>query len=156
MNDHGQGIDAPRGREPADHPVTALPILCGTPVLSGASAPRGLALDFVEGEFIVQLWPADGAGPLRLGPYDYEDVVAVWRRMASTSGLPLLLPGPDGQLQQPYPQIGRLMVGARSERRRLAVLSGRRPRFLAKRRATALPRRPRIHREAELAGGQAR
>lgn len=156
MNDHQQGGDAAPCQGLTDHGVTALPVLLGTSELTGAAVPRGLALDFVDGEFIIQVCPTDGAEPLRLGPYDYEDVVAVWRQMAAASGLPLLLPGPDGKLQQPYPQIGRLLIGARSDRRRLAVLSGRRPRFLAKRRVATLPRRPRIHRETELAQGQAR
>lgn len=139
-------------------PVTssALPVFAGSQRISGAAPPRGLALDFVEGEFTIQLWSQEGGDPLLLGPYADEDVIAIWRQMASVSGLPLLLPGPDGGLQQPYPQLGRLLVGEKSDRRRLAVLTGRRPRFLAKRRATSMPRRPRVHREAEIVGGRAR
>ena len=134
--------------------ATPLPVLLGRDVVAGAAKPIGLALDFLDGTFVVQVWAADRREPLTLGRYADEEVIAIWRRMAAVSGLPLLLPGPDGSLQQPYPQIGRLLVGSRTDRRRLAVLSGRRPRFLAKRRAASLPRRPRIHREVEIVGGR--
>lgn len=136
--------------------ASPLPVLTPATSVGGARAPRGLALDFADGQFTVEVWASGEGAPLTLGPYADEDVIAVWRRMAAISGLPLLLPGPDGVLQQPYPQIGRLLIGTRCERRRLAVLSGRRPRFLAKRRASTLPRRPRIHREREIIAGRTR
>ena len=139
---------------PTEAPQAVLPVFARDAV-AGTTAPEGLALDFMDGVFVVEVHGRDRA-PIRLGPYEDDEVIAIWRRLAADSGLPLLLPGPDGTLQQPYPQIGRVLVGARSERRRLAVLSGRRPRFLAKRRATAMPRRPRIHREVEIASGLAR
>ena len=134
-------------------PLGTLPVFAHA--AAGAARATGLALDFVDGAFVVEVHGEDGA-PIRLGTYADEEVIAIWRRLAADSGLPLLLPGPDGALQQPYPQLGRVLVGRRSERRRLAVLSGRRPRFLAKRRTTAMPRRPRIHREIEIASGLAR
>lgn len=153
MNDNDESAD----RVPAAPTMSVLPVLAGgSQSIAGAARPCGLALDFVEGEFLVQLWSEEGGEPLSLGPYADEDVIAIWRRMASVSGLPLLLPGPDGTLQQPYPQLGRLLVGEKADRRRLAILSGRRPRFLAKRRATSMPRRPRVHREAEIVSGRSR
>jgi hypothetical protein len=135
--------------------ATTLPVVSGARRIEGALAPVGLALEFVDGSFLVQLWSAGGDGPIVLGPYEDEEVIAIWRRMAADSGLPLLLPGADGALQQPYPQLGRLLIGVRSDRRRLRVLSGRRPRFLTKRRSASLPRRPRVHREVEIASGRA-
>lgn len=153
MNDRDEDFEG-EWREPAA--LTALPILRPGRGLAGAAAPVGLALDLVEGAFVVEVCTAAQEPPLVLGPYADEDVVAVWRQMAAASGLPLLLRGADGLLQQPYPQLGRLLVGERCERRRLKVLSGRRPRFLTKRRAASLPRRPRIHRETEIAAGRAR
>ena len=153
MNDCGEDFEGGR-LEPAS--LAALPILRPGSGLAGAAAPIGLALDFVDGEFVVEVACAGEEPPLVLGPYADEEVVAIWRRMAAASGLPLLLRGADGLLQQPYPQLGRLLVGERCERRRLKILSGRRPRFLTKRRATSLPRRPRIHRETEIAAGGGR
>ena len=157
MNDNDErgsgGAAAPRPHPDTEAPRSDLPAFL--PTVIGAARPSGLALDFVEGVFVVEVH-GEGLAPIRLGPYDDEEVIAIWRRLAADSGLPLLLPGPDGVLQQPYPQLGRVLIGQRSERRRLAVLSGRRPRFLAKRRTTAMPRRPRIHREVEIASGLAR
>lgn len=157
MNDNderGAGVAAATLPRPdAEAQQSALPAFA--PAAAGAARASGLALDFVEGAFVVEVHGEDRA-PIRLGPYDDEEVIAIWRRLAADSGLPLLLPGPDGVLQQPYPQLGRVLVSGRTDRRRLAVLSGRRPRFLAKRRTTAMPRRPRIHREVEIASGLAR
>ena len=157
MNDHDEGADRPVSTGPdAGLPASTLPVLAGRGGPAGAEVPVGLALDFNDGRFVVQVWSGQGSTPLTLGPYDDEEVIAIWRRMAVTSGLPLLLPGPDGEMQQPYPQLGRILIGSRTDRRRLAVLSGRRPRFLAKRRATSLPRRPRVHREVEIVRGRSR
>ena len=153
MNDTDARDEAPIRLEPE---ASRIPVIAGGRPIAGAGKPAGLALDFVDGAFVIEVWPEQPGEPVRLGPYADEDVIALWRQMAAASGLPLLLPGPDGVLQQPYPQLGRILLGTKSDRRRLAVLSGRRPRFLAKRRATALPRRPRIHRESEIFAGRAR
>lgn len=122
----------------------------------GESRPEGLSLTFEDGTFRIHAVDAAGAALVSLGPYAEEDVVAVWRSLAAASGLPLLVRGPDGELDRPYPQIGRLVLGRSSDPRRLAVLSGRRPRFLVRRKAARLPRRPLVHREEELARGRGR
>jgi hypothetical protein len=142
-------MNDPGGPDPFDHISAG-----GIPQAVLSSRLLGLALQFRRDAFLIQVCGSDEAERLDLGPFDYEEVVAVWRRLAASSGLPLLLPGPDGVLQQPYPQIGRLLVGPVTERRKAAVLNGRRPRFLTKRRASRLPRRPRIHRETEIAAGR--
>lgn len=113
----------------------------------------GLWLTHDRGRFRVAVVDASGDTFLSLGPYGEDEIVAVWRSLARASGLPLVAPGPDGGLRNIYPQLGRLVLGRRSDPRRLAVLSGRRPRFLTRRKAGKLPGRPVIYREPELAGG---
>ncbi|TDR93893.1 DUF6101 family protein [Enterovirga rhinocerotis] len=135
--------------------ASPLPVMDAQGSVPGAGRPVGLALEFEEGRFAIHISGPDDEPLVTLGLYDHEDVIAVWRAMAASSGLPLLLPGPDGRLQQPYPQIGRLVVGACIERRRLGVLSGRRPRFLARRKSSRLPRRPLVHRNTEIVEGRA-
>jgi hypothetical protein len=64
--------------------------------------------------------------------------------------------GLDGDVSQPFQQIGRLQLGPVRIRRGKAVLSGRRPRFLVRRKTARLPRRPLVYREREIAGGSPR
>ena len=120
----------------------------------GAAAPAGLALAFADGVFRITITDAAGRPLGTLGPFAEDEVVAVWRRVAAASGLPLLVAGPDGSLEPAYPQVGRLRLGAERDTRRLAVLSGRRPRFLVRRKASRLPRRPLVHQESEIAAGR--
>ncbi|WP_375458759.1 DUF6101 family protein [uncultured Enterovirga sp.] len=122
--------------------------------IAGAARPAGLALKLDGDAFRISVADAAGACLVELGPYDEDEVVAVWRSLAASSGLPLLVPGVDGALDQAYPQMGRLVLGPRVDRRRLAVLSGRRPRFLVRRKPARLPRRPVIYREKEMAAGR--
>lgn len=116
----------------------------------------GLVLKFDGRAFRIEIVDADGVTFLSLGPFAEEDVVATWRSIAASSGLLLLASGPDGRLDPIYPQLGRVVMGERRDGRRLAVLAGRRPRFLVKRKPARLPRRPRVHRERELVAGRAR
>jgi hypothetical protein len=70
--------------------------------------------------------------------------------------LPLTIQGRDGELHQPVEQIGLVQVGPVRIRRGKAVLAGRRPRFLVRRKPARLPRRPLVYREREIAGGTLR
>ena len=53
-----------------------------------------------------------------------------------------LLETSDGEISQPFPQIGRLALGPIRVRRRYAFLNGRRPRFLVRRKTGKLAERP--------------
>lgn len=133
-----------------------LPIIDRSQSIPDAARPDGLALRFDEGRFRIEVCDAAGATLLSLGPYDESEVVAAWRRLAADSGLPLMVVAPNGGVDQPYPQIGRVRLGLVVDRRRLAVLSGRRPRFLVKRKGARLPACPTIHAGREIATGSAR
>lgn len=122
----------------------------------GCGRPAGLGLTLEGDAFKVIVTDAAGAALLELGPFGEDEVVATWRSLSGASGLPLLVAREDGRWHEAYPQIGRLLVGQRIERRRLAVLSGRRPRFLVRRKPARLPGRPVIHREKEIATGRGR
>lgn len=95
---------------------------------------------------------ADGRS-IPFGVFPADDVVAVWRGAAQHYGLPLIIAGDDGVMQEPLPQIGRLLVGPVRIRRRLGSLSGRRPRFLTRRKTSRLPCRPVVHHGREIAAG---
>jgi hypothetical protein len=92
----------------------------------------------------------EGSALLRLGPFAEEDVIAVWRALGATSGLPLVIQHESGRLETPYPQVGRVHLGPIRIRRRHGLLNGRRPRFLVRRKTTRLPQRPLVHREPEM------
>ena len=98
-----------------------------------------------------------GNAPLLvLGPYHEEDAVAEWRRLAAASGLTLKIQLSNGTVMTPYPQLGRVLLGPTRRRRRHGLLSRRRPRFLTRRKTARFPLRPQVHREHELARGEAR
>ena len=128
----------------------------GSDTVSVGADLAGLALTFVAGRFQIDLIGRRGEVALSLGPYCETEVVAVWRQLATVSGLPLLIAGEDGRLSAIHRQIGRIVIGPRSDRSRLAVLSGRRPRFLTRRKTGWLAARPPIHAGCELASGSAR
>lgn len=92
----------------------------------------------------------DGGVLMRFGCYSEEEVVAEWRRLGAASGLPLMIERTDGTLAAPYPQVGRVQLGAIRIRRRHGLLNGRRPRFLTRRKTGRLPVRPAVHREREI------
>lgn len=128
----------------------------GSDTVSVGADFAGFSLRFVTGRFQIDLVGRSGAVALSLGPYCETEVVAVWRQLATASGLPLLVADEDGRLSEIHRQIGRIVVGPRTDPRRLAVLSGRRPRFLVRRKIGRLSARPAIHAGSELASGSAR
>jgi uncharacterized protein DUF6101 len=92
----------------------------------------------------------EDASLLQLGPFPDTDVVAIWRGLGAASGLPLMIEHADGRLRPLYPQVGPLLVGPIRIRRRHGLLSGRRPRFLVRRKTGRLPQRPLVYREREM------
>jgi hypothetical protein len=119
---------------------------------AGTANAAGLALkvDPNTDGFLVEVVDRDGTMLVRLGPFDQDDIVAVWRALGASSGLPLMVERPDGSLDAPYAQVGPLPLGAVRIRRRHGLLNGRRPRFLVRRRTGRLPPRPRVFRGDEL------
>lgn len=116
----------------------------------------GVALTCAAGRFQIDLVDRSGTVTLSLGPYCETEVVAMWRQFAGASGLPLLVADQEGRLSEMDQQLGRVVVGPRNDRSRHVVLSGRRPRFLTRRKTGWLQTRPAIHAEHELASGSAR
>jgi hypothetical protein len=138
---------------PAEHCLPAK-IIGGR---DGAS-PSGLALklDPVSDGFHLVILDAQNAPLLALGPFPEEDVVAQWRALGATSGLTLKVQLTNGSMMTPYPQVGRLQLGPVRIRRRHGLLSGRRPRFLTRRKTGRFGLRPQVFREAEMAAGDER
>jgi hypothetical protein len=129
------------------------------PFIIGDSGVRAAAVAMRAasggGTFELVLLDQANAPLLVLGRYAEEDVVAEWRRLARSSGLTLTIQLPNGAVITPYPQLGRVLLGATRRRRRHGLLAHRRPRFLTRRKAARFPLRPQVHREPELAGGEA-
>jgi Family of unknown function (DUF6101) len=149
------GAGSPRENGPGAAPSGHLDFSAGhdrLDVIGRLGAPAtGLALQLADGDRLdVAVVDADGRTLLRLGPYDEADVIAVWRALGAASGLALMVRHEDGRIEQPFPQIGRVQLGAIRIRRRHGLLNGRRPRFLVRRKTTRLPLRPLIHREREM------
>ncbi|BCJ91674.1 hypothetical protein IZ6_24090 [Terrihabitans soli] len=76
---------------------------------------------------------------------DDFDVIAEWRLWATTLGLPLLMEGLDGRTIAAEDRLGEVEVSRPRPRRRHSLLSGRRPRFLTRRRTGKLPLVPFVH-----------
>lgn len=115
-------------------------------ILRGNPGWRGVALRLADptGEderFELALTEGDGRA-IAIAVVDQDDAVALWRDCGRFSGLPLLLESVDGAISEPFPQIGRVALGAVRIRRRHAFLNGRRPRFLTRRKTGQLPARP--------------
>ncbi len=117
--------------------------------------PAGVAmkLDPDSDGFHLVVLDAGNAALLSLGPFCEDEIVAEWRSLAASSGLIPKIQLSNGAVMTPYPQIGRVQVGASRIRRRHGLLSGRRPRFLTRRRTGRFPARPQVHREPEIAEG---
>lgn len=103
-----------------------------------------------EEAFEIAVVDEAGATLMSLGRYAEADVVAVWRGVAAVSGLCPMTVDDSGALHRPFPQIGRLRLGAVRIRRGHGLLGGRRPRFLTRRKTARLPRSPLVHREREI------
>jgi hypothetical protein len=121
---------------------------------------RGIALALAEeagpaGEplFDLLIINADDEIACRLGQYHEEEVVAIWRRLGQTTGLPLMLKNEDGSLLEPYPQIGAVALGHLRMRRRHGLLRNRRPRFLTRRKTGQARQGAPVHRGRELTSG---
>lgn len=122
--------------------------------VSGARRATGIALAYAVEDaeiagadrFNLILVDADGDELHRLGSFEEDDVVAVWRDIAGRAGLVRMIVREDGVLVPVSQQIGRLILGQVRIRRRHAGLGGRRPRFLARRKTGRLPARPQIFR----------
>jgi Family of unknown function (DUF6101) len=138
-----------------DHPVSRIPALL-SPAIAGAGATAAgivLRLASPEGEkesFEIAVVDAYGIILLPLGRFSDEEAVAEWRKLGAGSGLPLIIERVDWSFDLPYPQLGRVQLGAIRIRRRHGLLNGRRPRFLTRRKTGRLPLRPAVHREREI------
>ncbi len=115
--------------------LSGLPLTVCMPV----NAFRGVAVrststnDGMDISVSVELLHNDPALSLPLVVTDsYEDVVADWQAWSRTLGLPLLLVEADGSLAEPVPRLGRLRFDGVVTRRRSAM-TGRRPRFMGRR-----------------------
>lgn len=141
------------GAAPSDEgrpgPNAAHPYVGGRHGLKPASVALRL-----EGEHgAVALLDAEDRAIFRVGLYPEEEVIAVWQAVGLATGLPLVVQTEDGSVVAFFPQIGRVRLGIPGQRRRQALLAGRRPRFLTRRKTGRFPRRPRVHREPELVTG---
>ncbi|MDP3255274.1 MAG: DUF6101 family protein [Bosea sp. (in: a-proteobacteria)] len=115
-------------------------------ILRGAAGWRGVSLRLANpaGEdeiFQLALTAGDGRS-ITIATVDGDEAVALWRDCGRASGMPLLLETSDGEISQPFPQIGRLALGPIRVRRRHSFLNGRRPRFLVRRKTGKLAERP--------------
>lgn len=123
----------------------------------GASARlAGVVLDLARDvdDLRIVIVDRDGEPAYSFGPFAEEDVIAVWRSLAGATGLTPMMRAWNGRTEPLACQLGRLRLGQAQDRRRLGVLSRRRPRFLVRRKSARLPPRPLIFREREIAGGR--
>jgi hypothetical protein len=141
-------------RASSSHSFSALPVAALAAIVAPAAMAQfeGVAVRLYasDTDFELVLVHADADRSLSIGVFDADDIVAVWRAFGLASGLPLILERDDGTLERPYPQVGRLQLGPIRIRRRYALLAGRRPRFLARRKTTRLPDRPTVWRGREI------
>lgn len=105
------------------------------------NAYRGVAIRVVPGmteeedRVAIVLSHADATLEVPLYEADDDsDVIAEWRLWGSTLGLPLLMEGFDGRTVAAETKLGEVGVDRPRPRRRYALLAGRRPRFLTRRR----------------------
>lgn len=115
--------------------LSGLPLTVCTPV----HAFRGIAVrstpvdDGASVTVSIELLHNDPALSLPLLVTDsYDDVVADWQAWSRALGLPLILVEPDGSLAEPVSQVGSLRFDGIVPRRRRAM-TGRRPRFMGRR-----------------------
>jgi len=75
---------------------------------------------------------------MALGPYAECDVVAEWRRLGASSGLPLMVRMANGSILTLVAKLGDVSLGPAQPDHRKNALGARRPRFLACRRTGRL------------------
>lgn len=130
---------------------------CSDWLRHGASTNlAGVVLDLARDadDLRIVIVDRDGEAAYSFGPFPEEDVIAVWRSLAAATGLTPMMRAWNGRTEPLACQLGRLRLGQAQDRRRLGVLSRRRPRFLVRRKSARLPSRPLIFREREIAGGR--
>jgi hypothetical protein len=103
----------------------------------GAVSGQMLHPDLME----LSLVTDDGRSVI-IASVDGDEAVAVWRAASAASGLAMMVETADGMLQAPFPQLGRVVLGAIRIRRAHGIMNGRRPRFLMRRKCASLPDRP--------------
>ena len=115
-------------------------------ILRASAGWSGVALRLAnptgdDERFELALTAGDGRS-IVVASADQADAVALWRDFGRRSGLPLLLESVDGRVTEPFPQLGRVALGPVRIRRRYALLAGRRPRFLTRRKTGCFAERP--------------
>lgn len=117
---------------------------------------RGVAIrlvfteaDKVPSSLAVVLEHGDPALSLPLfAAAESDDIVAVWQSWGRVLGLPLLVVESDGSLREPFARLGALRIEPPAwRRRRRSAIARRRPNRLLRRRASALPQTPVVHRD---------
>ena len=143
-------VDLHRKRVVLRHARAGMRMAVNLPV----AAYRGVAIKlFAEADkpphmFAVTLEHADTALSLLLfSSADVGEITAEWRVWGRVLGLPLLFPKDDGTLHEVFARIGRLLIAPPTwRRRRHTAIGRRRPQRLLRRRTTAHPKDPIIHR----------
>lgn len=136
----------PRNPMPAQPDAPRIERIGSVRILRGAAGWRGVALRLANATaddqiFQLALTAGDGRS-ITVATVDQDDAVALWRDCGRASGMPLLLETTDGEISEPFPQIGPLALGPIRVRRRHSFLNGRRPRFLVRRKTGKLAERP--------------
>jgi hypothetical protein len=110
--------------------------------------PCGVAIKACDDDrfALVVIHPA--RPPEVVGIYSSEDIIAAWQAHGAKTNLPLLLHNGSG-FELLYEKIGAVRLGAITIRRRHALLAGRRPRFLVRRKPSRMPERPVIWRRRD-------
>lgn len=114
----------------------------------GAVAGNLLQPDLME----LSLVTGDGRH-ITIAIVDGDEAVAVWRSASAATGLAMMVETADGLLQAPFPQLGRVALGAICIRRAHGIMNGRRPRFLKRRKTAHMPDRPVMVSGEVLSGG---
>ena len=130
----------------------------GATILFGDTrhALSGAVLDLSRGgdDARISLVDSAGEGIMTFGPFPEEEVIAIWRSIVASAGLTPMIRAWDGYTEPLASQLGKLRLGRSQDRKRLIVLTGRRPRFLVRRKSGRLPARPLVFREREIACGR--
>ncbi len=159
MSGYDGGVGACSIRRSGSDPIrTVLMGGAGATVLFGCTQNglAGAVLDLSRGDDDLRIVLVDRAGQalLTLGPFPEEEVIALWRSVVAACGVTPMMRAWNGETEPLASQLGKLRLGPVQDRRRLAVLHRRRPRFLTRRKGARLPSRPLVFREREIACGR--